>query len=179
MSRIGKKPVDLPAGVQISVSGENVVTVKGPLGQLEQQMPQDIQISIEESQALVTRPSDEKNHRALHGLTRSLLANMVEGVTKGYVRNLELVGVGYRAALQGKDISLTVGYSHPVVINAPQGIEFEVPAPTKISVKGIDKQVVGQIAAEIRAVRKPEPYLGKGIKYEGEQIRRKVGKAGK
>jgi len=149
MSRIGKKPVDLPAGVQISVSGENVVTVKGPLGQLEQQMPQDIQISIEESQALVTRPSDEKNHRALHGLTRSLLANMVEGVTKGYVRNLELVGVGYRAALQGKDISLTVGYSHPVVINAPQGIEFEVPAPTKISVKGIDKQVVGQIAAEI------------------------------
>lgn len=179
MSRIGKKPVELPAGVQVSVSGENNVTVKGPLGQLEQQMPQDIQISIEDNQALVTRPSDQKEHRALHGLTRSLLANMVEGVTKGYVRNLELVGVGYRAALQGKDISLTVGYSHPVVINAPQGIEFEVPAPTKISVKGIDKQAVGQIAAEIRAVRKPEPYLGKGIKYEGEQIRRKVGKAGK
>lgn len=179
MSRIGKKPVELPAGVQVSVSGENNVTVKGPLGQLEQQMPQDIQISIEDNQALVTRPSDQKEHRALHGLTRSLLANMVEGVTKGYVRNLELVGVGYRAALQGKDISLTVGYSHPVLINAPQGIEFEVPAPTKISVKGIDKQAVGQIAAEIRAVRKPEPYLGKGIKYEGEQIRRKVGKAGK
>jgi large subunit ribosomal protein L6 len=149
------------------------------LGQLEQQMPRDIQISIEDNQALVTRPSDEKHHRALHGLTRSLLANMVEGVTKGYVRNLELVGVGYRAALQGKDLSLTVGYSHPVVIKAPQGIEFEVPAPNKISVKGIDKQAVGQIAAEIRAVRKPEPYLGKGIKYEGEQIRRKVGKAGK
>lgn len=179
MSRIGKKPVELSAGVQITISGENLVTVKGPLGQLEQQMPRDIQISIEENQALVTRPSDNKQHRALHGLTRSLLANMVEGVTKGYVRNLELVGVGYRAALQGKDINLTVGYSHPVVINPPQGIEFEVPAPNKISVKGIDKQAVGQIAAEIRAVRKPEPYLGKGIKYEGEQIRRKVGKAGK
>ncbi|MGI6365867.1 MAG: 50S ribosomal protein L6 [Bacillota bacterium] len=179
MSRIGKKPVELPAGVQVSVSDANIVTVKGPLGQLEQQMPRDIQISIEDNQALVTRPSDEKHHRALHGLTRSLLANMVEGVTKGYVRNLELVGVGYRAALQGKDLSLTVGYSHPVVIKAPQGIEFEVPAPNKISVKGIDKQAVGQIAAEIRAVRKPEPYLGKGIKYEGEQIRRKVGKAGK
>jgi len=179
MSRIGKKPVVLPAGVQVSVSGDNVVTVKGPLGQLVQSMPQDIQISIEGDQALVTRPSDEKNHRALHGLVRSLLANMVEGVTKGYVRGLELVGVGYRAALQGKDISLTVGYSHPVVIKAPAGIEFEVPAPTKITVKGIDKQAVGQIASEIRAVRKPEPYLGKGIKYEGEQIRRKVGKAGK
>lgn len=179
MSRIGKKPVELPAGVQVSVSDANIVTVKGPLGQLEQQMPRDIQISIEDNQALVTRPSDEKHHRALHGLTRSLLANMVEGVTKGYVRNLELVGVGYRAALQGKDLSLTVGSSHPVVIKAPQGIEFEVPAPNKISVKGIDKQAVGQIAAEIRAVRKPEPYLGKGIKYEGEQIRRKVGKAGK
>ena len=165
--------------MQVSVSDANIVTVKGPLGQLEQQMPRDIQISIEDNQALVTRPSDEKHHRALHGLTRSLLANMVEGVTKGYVRNLELVGVGYRAALQGKDLSLTVGYSHPVVIKAPQGIEFEVPAPNKISVKGIDKQAVGQIAAEIRAVRKPEPYLGKGIKYEGEQIRRKVGKAGK
>jgi large subunit ribosomal protein L6 len=179
MSRIGKKPVELLAGVQITISNENLVTVKGPLGQLEQQMPRDIQISIEENQALVTRPSDVKEHRALHGLTRSLLANMVEGVTKGYIRNLELVGVGYRATLQGKDISLAVGYSHPVVVNPPAGIEFEVPAPTKISIKGIDKQVVGQIAAEIRAVRKPEPYLGKGIKYEGEQIRRKVGKAGK
>lgn len=179
MSRIGKKPVELPAGVQVSVSGDNLVTVKGPLGQLEQQMPRDIQIRLEDNLALVSRPSDQKEHRALHGLTRSLLANMVEGVTKGYVRNLELVGVGYRAALQGKNITLTVGYSHPVVINAPQGITFEVPVPTKISVKGIDKQAVGQIAAEIRAVRKPEPYLGKGIKYEGEQIRRKVGKAGK
>lgn len=179
MSRIGKKPVELPTGVQVSISGDNVATVKGPLGQLEQQLPRAIQINVEATQAVVTRPSDQKDHRALHGLTRSLLSNMVEGVTKGYIRNLELVGVGYRATLQGRDLSLAVGYSHPVVINAPQGIEFEVPAPTKISVKGIDKQAVGQIAAEIRAVRKPEPYLGKGIKYEGEQIRRKVGKAGK
>ena len=179
MSRIGKKPIPLPAGVQISVTEDNYVTVKGPLGQLEQQMPKDIKINIEAGQALVTRPSDAKEHRSLHGLTRSLLANMVEGVTKGYVRNLEIVGVGYRAALQGKDINLTVGYSHPVVISPPKGVEFEVPAPNKISVKGIDKQVVGQIAAEIRAVRKPEPYLGKGIRYEGEQVRRIVGKAGK
>jgi len=179
MSRIGKKPVAVPAGVQITVSKDNLVTVKGPLGQLEQRMPEDTQIKIEDNQALVTRLSDDKTHRSLHGLTRSLLANMIEGVTKGYVRNLELVGVGYRAALQGKDLNLVVGYSHPVIINPPRGVEFEVPAPNKISVKGIDKQVVGQIAAEIRAVRKPEPYLGKGIKYEGEQIRRIVGKAGK
>lgn len=179
MSRIGKKPVAVPAGVQITVSKDNLVTVKGPSGQLEQRMPEDTQLKIEDNQALVTRLSDDKTHRSLHGLTRSLLANMIEGVTKGYVRNLELVGVGYRAALQGKDLNLVVGYSHPVIINPPRGVEFEVPAPNKISVKGIDKQVVGQIAAEIRAVRKPEPYLGKGIKYEGEQIRRKVGKAGK
>src|SRR5690554_2868328 len=179
MSRIGKKPVELPSGVEISVSGDNFVTVKGPLGQLEQQLPQAMQIQVEDNQVQVIRPSDEKEHRALHGLSRSLLANMVEGVTKGYSRNLELVGVVYRVALQGKDITLTVGYSHPVVINAPQGIEVEVPVPNKIIVKWIDKQAVGQIAAEIRAVRKPEPYLGKGIKYEGERIRRKVGKAGK
>jgi large subunit ribosomal protein L6 len=179
MSRIGKKPVPIPAGVDIAVAEDNVVTVKGPLGQLKQQMPQAIDISVEDGQALVARPSDAKEHRSLHGLTRSLLANMVEGVTKGYVRNLEIVGVGYRAALQGKDINLTIGYSHPVVIQPPQGVEFEVPAPNRISIKGIDKQVVSQAAAEIRAVRKPEPYLGKGIKYEGEQVRRIAGKAGK
>lgn len=179
MSRIGKKPISLPAGVQITVGEENAVTVKGPLGQLEQQMPREIEIIVEEGQVLVQRPSDVKEHRSLHGLTRTLLANMVEGVTKGFVRNLEIVGVGYRAALQGKDISLAVGYSHPVVIEPRPGIEFEVPAPNKISVKGVDKQVVGQAAAEIRAVRKPEPYLGKGIRYEGEQVRRIVGKAGK
>lgn len=179
MSRIGKKPISLPAGVQITVSEENAVVVKGPLGQLEQQMPREIEIVVEEGQALVHRPSDVKEHRSLHGLTRTLLANMVEGVTQGFVRNLEIVGVGYRATLQGKDISLAVGYSHPVVIKPRLGIEFEVPAPNKISVKGVDKQVVGQVAAEIRAVRKPEPYLGKGIRYEGEQVRRIVGKAGK
>lgn len=179
MSRIGKKPVEVPAGVQITITGENLVTVKGPLGELTQQMPADIQITVSDNQALVTRPSDNKNHRSLHGLTRSLLANMVEGVTKGYVRNLELVGVGYRATKQGNNLNLAVGYSHPVEITPPAGVEFEVPAPTKISVKGIDKQVVGQIAAEIRAVRKPEPYLGKGIKYENEVIRRKEGKSGK
>lgn len=179
MSRIGKKPVPIPAGVDIAVAEDNMVTVKGPLGQLKQQMPQAIDISVEDGQALVARPSDAKEHRSLHGLTRSLLANMVEGVTKGYVRNLEIVGVGYRAALQGKDINLTIGYSHPVVIQPPQGVEFEVPAPNRISIKGIDKQVVSQAAAEIRAVRKPEPYLGKGIKYEGEQVRRIAGKAGK
>jgi large subunit ribosomal protein L6 len=179
MSRIGKKPVEVSAGVQITITGENLVTVKGPLGQLTQQMPAGIQIAVSDNQALVTRPSDNKNHRSLHGLTRSLLANMVEGVTKGYVRNLELVGVGYRATKQGNNLNLAVGYSHPVEITPPAGVEFEVPAPTKISVKGIDKQVVGQIAAEIRAVRKPEPYLGKGIKYENEVIRRKAGKSGK
>ena len=179
MSRIGKQPVPVPAGVEITVTEDKLVTVKGPLGELKQQMPQEIDIHIEAGQVLVTRPSDAKKHRSLHGLTRSLLANMVDGVTKGYVRNLEIVGVGYRAALQGESISLTVGYSHPVVIQPPPGVEFEVPAPNRISVKGIDKQVVGQAAAEIRGVRKPEPYLGKGIKYEGEQVRRIAGKAGK
>lgn len=179
MSRIGKKPIPVPAGVQITVNEKNAVTVKGPLGQLEQQMPREIEIVVEAGQALVQRPSDAKEHRSLHGLTRSLLANMVEGVTKGFVRNLEIVGVGYRAALQGKDISLAVGYSHPVVIKPRPGIEFEVPAPNRISVKGVDKQIVGQLAAEIRAIRKPEPYLGKGIRYEGEQVRRIVGKSGK
>lgn len=178
MSRIGKKPVAVPAGVQVEISADNLVTVKGPLGQLSQQMPREITIKQAGDQIEVTRPSDDKKHRALHGLTRSLVANMIEGVSKGYTRNLELVGVGYRAAKQGNSLNLTVGYSHPVVITPPKGIELEVPAPNKITVKGIDKQAVGQVAAEIRAVRKPEPYLGKGIKYEGEYIRRKSGKAG-
>lgn len=179
MSRIGKKPIPVPAGVEVTVNDNKTVSVKGPLGQLNQQMPLAIDFQIDGDQVLVTRPSDAKDHRSLHGLARSLLANMVEGVTKGYVRNLEIVGVGYRASLTGQDLNLAVGYSHPVVIKPPPGVEFEVPAPNKISVKGIDKQVVGQAAAEIRAVRKPEPYLGKGIKYEGEQIRRIAGKAGK
>ncbi len=178
MSRIGKKPIVLPSGVQVEISSDNVVVVKGPLGQLEQKVPGEIKLEVSDNTIEVTRPSDQKTHRALHGLTRSLVANMVEGVSKGYTRSLELVGVGYRATKQGQAVNLTVGYSHPVVITPPEGIEIEVPAPNKITVKGIDKQAVGQLAAEIRAVRKPEPYLGKGIKYEGEQIRRKTGKAG-
>jgi len=178
MSRIGKKPIVLPPGVQVEISSDNVVTVKGPLGQLEQKIPAEITLEMSDNSIEVKRPSDHKTHRALHGLTRSLVANMVEGVSQGYTRNLELVGVGYRATKQGEEINLTVGYSHPVVITPPKGIELEVPAPNRITVKGIDKQAVGQLAAEIRAVRKPEPYLGKGIKYEGEQIRRKTGKAG-
>lgn len=178
MSRIGKKPVVIPSGVEVKISADNMVTVRGPLGQLSQQMPREIELKQADNQIEAIRPSDDKKHRALHGLTRSLVANMIEGVSKGYTRNLELVGVGYRAAIQGNNLNLTVGYSHPVVIKPPQGIELAVPAPNKIIVKGIDKQAVGQVAAEIRAVRKPEPYLGKGIKYEGEQIRRKSGKAG-
>ncbi len=178
MSRIGKKPIVLPSGVQVEISADNLVKVKGPLGQLEQKVPSEMKLEMSENTIEVKRPSDNKDHRALHGLTRSLVANMVEGVSKGYTRNLELVGVGYRATKQGQDLNLTVGYSHPVVITPPVGVEVEVPAPNRITVKGIDKQAVGQLAAEIRAVRKPEPYLGKGIKYEGEQIRRKTGKAG-
>ena len=178
MSRIGKKPIVLPSGVQVEISADNLVKVKGPLGQLEQKVPSEMKLEMSENTIEVKRPSDSKDHRALHGLTRSLVANMVEGVSKGYTRNLELVGVGYRATKQGQDVNLTVGYSHPVLITPPVGVEVEVPAPNRITVKGIDKQAVGQLAAEIRAVRKPEPYLGKGIKYEGEQIRRKTGKAG-
>lgn len=179
MSRIGKKPVAIPQGVDIQIDANNVVTVKGPKGQLVKELSKDMNIVVEEGNLVVTRPSDAKEHRSLHGLTRSLIANMVEGVTNGYVKNLEIIGVGYRAALQGTKIVLSMGYSHPVEIEAPAGIAFEVPAPTKISVKGIDKQMVGQMAAKIRSVREPEPYLGKGIRYEGENVRRKEGKTGK
>lgn len=178
MSRIGRKPVALPQGVQIEVDG-NVVKVKGPKGELTQNVHPDMKINVTDNQVTVERPSDEKEHRALHGLTRSLIANMVQGVTVGYTKGLDIVGVGYRAAKQGNNLVLTIGYSHPVEIKPLNGIEFEVPAPNKIIVKGIDKQVVGQMAAEIRAVREPEPYKGKGIKYENEIIRRKAGKAGK
>lgn len=177
MSRIGRKPIPVPQGVDIQMDG-NLVRVKGPNGQLERELHRDMIIKLEEGNLVVERPSDAKNHRSLHGLTRTLLSNMVEGVTKGFQRNLELVGVGYRAAKQGNKLVLTVGYSHPVEIEPPAGIEIEVPAPTKIAVKGSDKQAVGQLAANIRAVREPEPYKGKGIKYEGEVIRRKAGKAG-
>ncbi len=153
-----------------------VVSVKGPKGQLEQQVHPDMLISLEDGTLKVARPSEAKEHRALHGLTRSLLANMVAGVTQGYEKRLEIVGVGYRAALKGKDLEVQVGYSHPVVVDPPEGIEFEVPAPTQVVVRGIDKQKVGQVAANIRAIRKPEPYKGKGIRYQGEYVRRKVGK---
>ncbi|NLG31904.1 MAG: 50S ribosomal protein L6 [Syntrophomonadaceae bacterium] len=177
MSRIGKKPISLPAGVDIMLEN-NVITVKGPKGSLDFQIPGDIKVIKEENNLLVERNSDAKKDRALHGLTRALIANMVEGVTKGFEKKLELVGVGYRAQMQGKKLVINIGYSHPVEIEPPEGVEFEVPAVTKITVKGIDKQLVGNTAAHIRAVRKPEPYKGKGIKYENETIRRKAGKAG-
>ncbi|TYO93831.1 50S ribosomal protein L6 [Desulfallas thermosapovorans] len=178
MSRIGKKPVPLPDKVTVTVEG-NTVRVEGPKGKLEREFHRDMQIKfLDDRTMVVERPSDNKLHRSLHGLTRTLLNNMVQGVANGFQKNLELVGVGYRAAMQGNKLVLTVGYSHPVEIEPPQGIQIEVPTPTKICVKGIDKELVGAIAANIRAVREPEPYKGKGIKYEGEHIRRKVGKAG-
>ncbi len=177
MSRIGKKPISLPKGVEVKIE-DNTVTVKGPRGELTQKLPADISLDISDDEILVTRPSDAKKHRAFHGLSRALVANMVEGVTNGYEKKLELVGVGYRAQMQGSKLMLTVGYSHPILIDAPEGIDFEVPAVTKITVRGIDKQLVGNTAAHIRAIRKPEPYKGKGIKYENEIIRRKAGKSG-
>lgn len=176
MSRIGKLPIAIPAGVDVRLEGHNI-SVKGPKGQLQRTMHKDIIIKVEDNQIVVTRPSDEKQHRALHGLTRALIANMVEGVTKGFEKSLELAGVGYRAAKQGNKLVLTVGYSHPVEFEPEKGLEIEVPAPNKIIVKGVDKEKVGALAADIRAVRKPEPYKGKGIKYADEVIRRKAGKA--
>ncbi len=175
MSRIGNTPIALPAGVSVSLSPGRVM-VNGPLGELSQQVPQRISIEQRDGEIVVTRPSERGGDRALHGLTRTLVANMVEGVTKGFEKTLEIQGVGYRAGLRGADLELNVGYSHPVVKKAPQGITFDVPQPTQIVVKGIDKQHVGQVAAEVRAVRPPEPYKGKGIRYEGEYVRRKVGK---
>lgn len=179
MSRIGKLPVQIPNGVSIQIETGNVVTVKGPKGELKAGLHPEMILEQTAEEVLVKRPSDDKRHRELHGLTRSLLANMVHGVTQGYEKTLEIKGVGYRAALQGKTLVLNMGYSHPVELTLPQGIEVEVPTPTKIIVRGIDKQVVGEFAANIRAVRKPEPYLGKGIKYADEVIRRKAGKSGK
>lgn len=177
MSRIGRKPITRPDNVKVSVN-DNIITVEGPKGVLTQEIPQDISIEVGEKELLVTRPSDAKHHRALHGLTRALVANMVDGVSKGFEKKLELVGVGYRAQMQGAKLVINIGFSHPVEVEPPQGIEFEVPAATKITIKGIDKQLVGNTAAHIRDIRKPEPYKGKGIKYEGEVIRRKAGKAG-
>ena len=175
MSRIGKRPIEVPAGVNVSIDPGRVM-VAGPLGTLEQHVPHRMEISHDEGVITVARPTERGEDRALHGLTRTLIANMVEGVTKGFEKRLEIQGVGYRAALRGTDLELSVGYSHPVVIKPRTGITFEVPAPTQVVVKGTDKQVVGQTAAEVRSVRPPEPYKGKGIRYEGEYVRRKVGK---
>ena len=175
MSRIGRKPIPVPTGVTVVVEPE-VVHVTGPRGALSERKNRDIAVAEEDGSLLVTRPTDRKDHRALHGLTRTLIANMVTGVTTGFTKTLEIQGVGYRAALKGSDLELALGYSHPVPIQAPTGIEFEVPVPTRVIIKGIDKQQVGQVAAVIRKQRPPEPYKGKGIRYEGEYVARKVGK---
>jgi large subunit ribosomal protein L6 len=175
MSRIGKRPIEIPGGVTVSIDPGRV-QIAGPLGTLQQAVPQRMQIQQEDGTIVVTRPTERGEDRALHGLTRTLIANMVEGVTKGFEKRLEIQGVGYRASLKGTDLELLVGYSHPVVIKPRTGISFEVPVPTQVIVKGTDKQQVGQTAAEIRKVRPPEPYKGKGIRYEGEFVRRKVGK---
>ena len=179
MSRIGKNPITVPSGVEVSIVDRRI-TVKGAQGTLERDLPGEIQVAQEDGTLLVTRPNDERQNRALHGLTRSLVNNMVVGVSAGFVKELDIVGVGYRATAQGPDkIELALGFSHPVHVDAPAGITFEVPAPTKIVVKGIDKELVGQVAANIRKIRKPEPYKGKGVRYAGEVVRRKAGKAAK
>ena len=175
MSRIGRKPIELPAGVMVAISPGRV-QVNGPLGELSQAVPQRMQVEKSDSEIVVTRPTERGEDRALHGLTRTVIANMVEGVTKGFEKHLEIQGVGYRAQLKGSDLELAVGFSHPVLVKPRDGISFDVPTPTQIVVKGIDKQLVGQTAAEVRKVRPPEPYKGKGIRYRDEQVRRKVGK---
>lgn len=179
MSRIGRLPITIPQGVTVTVDAVNVVTVKGPLGQLSQPINKDMQVNIDGDVITVVRPTDNKLHRSLHGLSRTLINNMVEGVTKGYERKLKIVGVGYRAAKTGKNLELTLGFSHPVVMEDPEGLTVEVPSQTDIIVKGIDKQAVGNYAAKIREWRQPEPYKGKGIRYENENVRRKEGKTGK
>ena len=178
MSRIGKKPIPVPAGVEVTIEG-STVRVKGPKGELVREIHQDISVTREGDVLLVTRPSDQAEHRALHGLTRTLVANMVEGVTKGFAKTLEISGVGYRAQKQGRKLLMQLGYSHPVEIDPPEGVEFEVPAPNKVVVLGTNKELVGEVAADVRRRRPPEPYKGKGIHYEGERVRHKVGKAGK
>jgi len=177
MSRVGKNPIEVPGGVEITVKG-NHVAVKGPRGTLERTFDERIRVNVEDGIITLTRLDDERESRALHGLSRALLANMVEGVEKGYVKELQAVGVGYRAALNGSTIEFQLGFSHPVSVTAPDGITFEVPEPTRIVVSGIDKQLVGQVAADIRKIRPPEPYKGKGLRYLNEQVRRKAGKAG-
>jgi large subunit ribosomal protein L6 len=178
MSRIGRQPVALPKNVEITLGDDNNVSVKGPKGQLDRKFPRSITLAREEDQIVVTRPNDEGKQRALHGLSRSLLNNMVVGVTDGFTKTLEVQGVGYRAQLQGSNLQLALGFSHPVIVNPPQGITFAVEGP-RILITGIDKEQVGQVAANIRKLRPPEPYKGKGIRYQGERVRRKAGKAGK
>ncbi len=175
MSRIGKQPIEIPDGVEVDVKPGSVA-VKGPKGELSQVVDRDMKVEVENGTVTVERPTDRGEHRALHGLTRSLIANMVQGVTDGYERRLEIQGVGYRAQLKGKALEMALGYSHPVTIQAPEGIEFEVPQPTEVIVRGIDKQLVGEIAARVRKSRPPEPYKGKGVRYAGEYVARKVGK---
>jgi large subunit ribosomal protein L6 len=177
MSRIGRLPINIPAGVNVNVSG-TTVTVKGPKGELKRTVAADMAVKLDNSVLTVERPSDEERHKALHGLTRSLLANMVEGVTKGYVRQLEISGVGYKAEMQPYGLKLALGYSHQIEFRAPAGIKLTATTPTAITIEGADKEVVGRVASEIRKLRKPEPYKGKGIRYAGEQVRRKAGKAG-
>ncbi|QCR34179.1 50S ribosomal protein L6 [Lysinibacillus sp. SGAir0095] len=179
MSRVGKKPIEVPAGVTVTIADDNTVTVKGPKGELTRQFNQDMKIELEGNIINVVRPSESKQHRTIHGTTRALLANMVTGVSEGFTRSLELIGVGYRAQLQGKKLVLNVGYSHPVEFTPEEGLEIEVPSNTKVIVKGISKERVGALASNIRDVRPPEPYKGKGIRYEGEFVRRKEGKTGK
>ena len=177
MSRVGNAPIELPGGVEVSVD-DGLVSVKGPKGELSERIDARITTTVDDGIVTLTRADEERETRSIHGLSRALVNNMVVGVSEGYQKDLELVGVGYRAALRGRTLELQVGFSHPVTIEAPEGIEFEVPDNTKITVRGIDKQQVGQVAADIRAVRKPEPYKGKGIRYAGEYVRRKAGKAG-
>ena len=178
MSRIGKAPIEIPAGVDVTITGQHV-TVKGPKGTLSRVIPGEIIVRKEDSTLLVERPNDERQNRSLHGLSRTLVSNMVIGVTDGFTKELEIVGVGYRAEAQGANLRLALGFSHPVNIPAPDGITFEIPVQTRIIIKGIDKELVGQVAANIRSIRKPEPYKGKGVRYAGERILRKAGKTGK
>ena len=178
MSRIGKAPIAVPSGVDVTIAGRTV-TVKGPKGTLAREIPGEITVRKEESTLFVERPNDERTNRALHGLSRSLVNNMVIGVTEGFTKELEIVGVGYRAEAQGANLRLALGFSHPVVVPAPEGITFEIPVQTRVIVKGIDKEIVGQVAANIRSIRKPEPYKGKGVRYLNERILRKAGKTGK
>jgi large subunit ribosomal protein L6 len=178
MSRIGRLPIAVPAGVDVQIDGRQI-TVTGPKGELSRQLHPDITVSREDGSIIVSRPTEQKLHKQLHGLTRTLVANMVEGVTNGYRKGLEITGVGYRAALSGRKLTLNLGYSHPIEIEPPSGISFELDTPVRLAVVGIDKELVGQIAAQVRSTRRPEPYKGKGVRYAGEQVRRKAGKAGK